>query len=51
MGPPMSAGTIPAERARTALDYKTTIVTRKDFDIKFVDVCHCGEFQLQPVQN
>jgi hypothetical protein len=26
-------------------------VTRKDVDMKFVDVCHCGEFQLQPVQN
>jgi GWxTD domain-containing protein len=41
----------PAEHVPGTLNYKTTIVTRKDVDMKFVDVCHCGEFQLQPVQN
>ena len=41
----------PAEHVPGTLNYKTTIVTRKDVDMKFVDVCRCGEFQLQPVQN
>jgi GWxTD domain-containing protein len=41
----------PAEHVSGTPNYKTTIVTRKDVDMKFVDVCHCGEFQLQPVQN
>jgi hypothetical protein len=41
----------PAEHLPGTLNYKTTIVTRKDVDMKFVDVCRCGEFQLQPVQN
>jgi hypothetical protein len=27
------------------------VVTRKDVDMKFVDACHCGEFQLQPAPN
>jgi hypothetical protein len=27
------------------------VVTRKDVDMKFVDACHCGEFQLQPALN
>jgi hypothetical protein len=41
----------PAEQQRGTQNYKTTIVTRKDVDMKFVDACHCGEFQLQPVRN
>src|ERR1700691_3600852 len=41
----------PAEHVPGTLNYKTTIVTRKDVDMKFVDICRCGEFQLQPVRN
>jgi GWxTD domain-containing protein len=41
----------PAEQEQGTQNYKTTIVTRKDVDMKFVDACHCGEFQLQPVRN
>jgi GWxTD domain-containing protein len=41
----------PAEQVTGTLNYKTTIVTRKDVDMKFADLCHCGEFQLQPVRN
>jgi GWxTD domain-containing protein len=40
-----------AEREPGTPNYKTTIVTRKDVDMKFVDACRCGEFHLQPVQN
>jgi GWxTD domain-containing protein len=39
------------ERDPGTLDYKTTVVTRKDVDMKFVDACRCGEYQLQPAQN
>jgi GWxTD domain-containing protein len=41
----------PAEQEQGKQNYKTTIVTRKDVDMKFVDACHCGEFQLQPPRN
>src|ERR1700733_8197273 len=37
----------PAEHVPGTLNYKTTIVTRKDVDMKFVDICRCGEFQLK----
>jgi hypothetical protein len=40
-----------AEQEQGTQNYKTTIMTRKDIDMKFVDACHCGEFQLQPVRN
>jgi GWxTD domain-containing protein len=40
-----------AEHEHGTPDYKTMIVTRKDVDMKFVDVCHCGEFQLQAAQS
>jgi GWxTD domain-containing protein len=41
----------PAEQEQGTPNYKTTIVTRNDVDVKFVDACHCGEFQLQPARN
>ncbi len=41
----------PAEQEQGTPNDKTTIVTRKNVDMKFVDACHCGEFQLQPVRN
>jgi GWxTD domain-containing protein len=41
----------PAEQEQSTQNYKTTIVTRKDVDMKFVDACHCGDFHLQPVRN
>ena len=40
-----------AEQVQGTPNYKTTIVTRKDVDMKFVDACRCGEFQLQPARN
>jgi GWxTD domain-containing protein len=40
-----------AEHEQGSPAYKTTVVTRKDVDMKFVDACHCGEFQLQPAPN
>jgi GWxTD domain-containing protein len=36
-----------AEHEQGSPAYKTTVVTRKDVDMKFVDACHCGKFQLQ----
>jgi GWxTD domain-containing protein len=41
----------PAEQEQGTPNYKTTLVTRKDVDMKFVDACHCGEFRLQPARN
>jgi GWxTD domain-containing protein len=41
----------PAEQEQGTQNYKTTIVTRKDIDMKFVDACHCGEFRLQAARN
>jgi GWxTD domain-containing protein len=41
----------PAEREQGTPIEKTRIVTRKDVDMKFVDACHCGEYQLQPARN
>jgi GWxTD domain-containing protein len=41
----------PAEQEQGTPNYKTAIVTRNDVDMKFVDACHCGEFQLQPARN
>ncbi|HEY5214086.1 MAG TPA: GWxTD domain-containing protein [Acidobacteriaceae bacterium] len=35
------------EQVKGTQDYKTTIVTRKDVDMKFVDTCSCGNLQLQ----
>ncbi len=32
-------------------DYRTTLVTRKDVDMKFVDTCSCGNLQLQTSQK
>jgi len=29
------------------LGYKTTVVTRKDVDMKFDDICSCGDYRLQ----
>ena len=29
------------------MGYKTKLVTRNDVDMKFVDTCNCGDFQLQ----
>ena len=40
-----------AEQEQGTLAYKTTMVTRKDVDMKFVDACRCGEFQLQATLN
>ena len=37
----------PAERDPKTSTYQTTIVTRKDVDMKFLDTCRCGEFLLQ----
>ncbi len=37
----------PAERDPKTSTYQTTIVTRKDVDMKFLDTCGCGEFLLQ----
>ncbi len=41
----------PPEQEQGTSNYKTTIVTRNDVDMKFVDACHCGEFQLQPARK
>ena len=41
----------PPEREHGTPNEKTTIVTRKDVDMKFIDACHCGVYQLQPVPN
>jgi hypothetical protein len=41
----------PAEHQQGIPNYKIKVVTRKDVDMKFVDACRCGEFQLQPVRN
>jgi len=30
-------------------EYKTTVFARKDVDMKFVDMCACGNYQLQTV--
>jgi hypothetical protein len=37
----------PAKRDPNTSNYQTTIVTRKDVDIKFLDTCGCGEFLLE----
>jgi hypothetical protein len=34
------------ERDPNTSNYQTTIMTRKDVDIKFLDTCRCGEFLL-----
>lgn len=41
----------PAEQEQGIPNDKTKVVTRKAVDMKFVDACRCGEFQLQPVRN
>jgi hypothetical protein len=38
----------PSEQEQGIPNDKTKVVTRKDVDMKFVDACRCGEFQLQP---
>ncbi len=35
------------ERAQGGVGSTTTLVTRNDVDMKFVDTCNCGEFELQ----
>ena len=35
------------EHALDEVGYKAKLVTRKDVDMKFVDTCNCGDFQLQ----
>ena len=37
----------PAKRDPNTSTYQTTIVTRKDVDMKFLDTCGCGEYLLQ----
>lgn len=44
-------GSAPAQQEQGTPGYKTTIVTRKDVDLKFVDACYCGEFRLQPARD
>ncbi len=39
------------EQVKGRGDYKTTLVTRKDVDMKFVDSCSCGNLQLQTSQK
>jgi GWxTD domain-containing protein len=41
----------PVEQKQGTSGYKTTIVTRNNVDMKFVDTCHCGEYELQPQGN
>lgn len=37
----------PPEQVQDTKDYKAAPVTKKDIDMKFVDTCSCGNFQLQ----
>jgi hypothetical protein len=36
-------------RPYEAWHYKETTSTKKDVDIKFLDACNCGNYQLDPV--
>jgi GWxTD domain-containing protein len=37
------------EHGQDTLEYKARSITKKDVDITFVDVCNCGNYQLDPV--
>ena len=39
------------EQAQGDEGFKTKLVTRNDVDMKFVDTCNCGDFQLQHSAN